>query len=79
MEDHAEEVSGGDNGLWSEEVVGGELDSRLEFCGNCADGFGGAHAGGVLDYEGEVGESLCEGEGDVALVATHLRYVLVSD
>lgn len=78
MEDHAEEVGGGNDGLRGEEVVGGELDSRLELCGDFADGFGGAHAGGVLDYEGEVGEGFCEGEGDVALVTAHLRYVSVS-
>lgn len=75
MEDHAEEVSRGDDGLWCEEVVGGELDSGLEVCGDLADDFGGAHASGVLDYEGEVGEGLGEGEGDVALVAAHLRCV----
>jgi hypothetical protein len=28
-----------------------------------------------LDYEGEGGEGLGEGEGDVALVAAHLRCV----
>lgn len=75
MEDHAEKVSGGDDGLRGEEVVRGELDSGLEVCGDLADGFGGAHAGGVLDYEGEIGEGLGEGEGDVALVAAHLRYM----
>lgn len=45
VEDYAEEVGGCDDGLWGEEAVGGELDSGLEV--------GGAHAGGVLDYEGE--------------------------
>lgn len=78
MKDHAKEVSVGDNGLRCEEIVGGELDSRLEMVRNFANGFWSAHAWSVLDDEGEIREGFCNGEGDVALVATHLAHITVS-
>lgn len=79
MKDHAEEVSVGDNGLWREEIVGGELDSRLEMVRDFANGFRGAHAWGILDDEGEIRKGFCNSKGDVALVATHLTYISVSN
>lgn len=79
MKDHAEEVSVGDNGLRREEIVGGELDSRLEMFGNFANGFWGAHAWGILDDKGEIREGFCNGEGDVALIAAHLAHVSISN
>jgi len=77
MKNHAEEVYLCGDGLGGEEVVGCEGDPVGEVGGDGADCFGGAHAGGVLDYEGQGWEGGGEGGGDVALVAAHLGGLLV--
>jgi hypothetical protein len=72
MEDPAEEIDIGDDGLRREKVVRGERDARAEVLGDGADGREGAHPRGVLDVEFEIRELLSDGNGNIALVAAHL-------
>ena len=67
MEDGSEEVDGcAADWLGGEEVVGGVGDARGWGGGLLLSESGGDGAGGVLDYEAEVGEGVGEGEGCVA-------------